>query len=93
MFSVTSVQDDGRMVESSTIGREGSLGIEALLEPRPIALGHTILQIGDSEAKAISVRAFREALSTSEALLNPHRQVRHSLHGHRTAEHGVQRAS
>ena len=49
--------------------------IEALLEPRPIALGNTILQIGDSAVSAMSVRAFREALTVSGGAADPHRQV------------------
>jgi CRP-like cAMP-binding protein len=66
--SVTAVLFDGRLVEVATIGIEGMVGIEALFGDDPIAPGDSMIQVPepDAEAEMMTVRAFRETLTSCD---------------------------
>jgi CRP-like cAMP-binding protein len=57
--SVTAVLSDGTMVETATIGDEGMVGIEALFSESAIAPGETMIQVPDTSAEMMTVKAFR----------------------------------
>lgn len=61
--SITAVLSDGTMVETATVGDEGMLGIEAFFGKNPIAPGHTMMQVPDTNAERLSVVAFRRELA------------------------------
>ena len=66
--SVTTVLDDGRMVESATVGWEGMVGIEAYLSATPISQGEVLIQVPDGNAARVTVKAFRAELAHNGAL-------------------------
>jgi CRP-like cAMP-binding protein len=59
--SVTSVMNDGRMVEVATIGREGMVGITAF-SGDGVAVGEAFVQVPDGEGQSMSIEAFRHEL-------------------------------
>jgi hypothetical protein len=65
--SVTTVMQNGTMVETATIGDEGLVGIEACYSGT-VATGEVMLQVPDSDASFIAVKAFREELDRRAAL-------------------------
>ena len=65
--SVTTVMQNGTMVETATIGDEGLVGIEAFYGGT-IATGEVMLQVPDGDASFIAVEAFREELNRRAAL-------------------------
>jgi CRP-like cAMP-binding protein len=68
VLSITTVLADGTMVETATVGNEGMVGIEALLSDNPVAPGMTIMQVPDTDAERLSVKAFRLEIARGEAL-------------------------
>ena len=64
--SITAVLFDGRLVEVATIGIEGMVGIEALFETTPSPGDSMIRCRPDAEAEMMTVRAFRQTLTSCE---------------------------
>ncbi len=62
VVSITTLMNDGRLVEVATIGDEGMVGIEAYLGAHAVALGDTMLQVPDTSAEMMTVKSFRSAL-------------------------------
>ena len=62
VVSITTLMNDGRLVEVATIGDEGMVGIEAYLGAHAVALGDTMLQVPDTSAEMMTVKSFRQAL-------------------------------
>jgi len=64
--SITKVLTDGAMVEVATVGDEGIIGIEALLNEKPEPPGEVLVQVSAENAamtaERLAVRDFREAL-------------------------------
>jgi CRP-like cAMP-binding protein len=56
--SITTVLQDGTMIESATVGREGMLGIDVILGGDR-STGETMLQVPDTDAVFLSVAEFR----------------------------------
>src|SRR5688572_22113723 len=61
--SMTTVLEGGTMVEAATVGDEGLLGIEAFFQADAISPGETILQVPDTNAERMGVRAFRDEVA------------------------------
>jgi CRP-like cAMP-binding protein len=61
--SITHVLSDGKSVETTTVGNEGIIGIEAFLTHDPIAPGETLIQVSDTTAERLTVEAFRRELA------------------------------
>ena len=59
--SITTVLQDGTMIESATVGSEGFLGMEAVLGS-DVAAGETMMQVPDTNAEYLPVRIFRAEL-------------------------------
>jgi CRP-like cAMP-binding protein len=59
--SITTVLQDGTMIESATVGREGFLGMETLLGGDR-ATGENMMQVPDTNAEFLSVKAVRAEL-------------------------------
>ena len=59
--SITTVMRDGAMVEIATIGDEGLIGINAFFGPALMS-GEAMMQVPDTNAEAMSVKAFRTEL-------------------------------
>jgi hypothetical protein len=57
-------------VETATIGVEGMIGIEAFLRKDPVSPGETMVQVPDTDAERLSVRAFRRELAGQGALFD-----------------------
>jgi CRP-like cAMP-binding protein len=66
--SLTTLLSDGTMVEATTVGNEGMLGVEAFLSADPVAPGKTLMQVSDTDAEMLSVEDFRREVSTRGAL-------------------------
>jgi len=62
VVSITTTLRDGTMVESSTVGDEGMLGIEAFFAADAVAAGDTFMQVPDTDAQSMKVDDFRRAL-------------------------------
>ena len=56
--SMTTVLQDGTMIETATVGREGLLGIEVVLGGHR-STGETMLQVPDTDAEFLPVADFR----------------------------------
>jgi CRP-like cAMP-binding protein len=67
--SVTAVMRDGAMVEIATIGDEGVVGMNAFFGPAVMS-GEAMQQVGDTNAEAMSVQAFRNELDRRGAFYN-----------------------
>jgi CRP-like cAMP-binding protein len=65
--SITTLMENGTMVETATVGDEGFLGIEAFFGGGK-AIGETMLQIPDTSAEFLSVEVFRAELARHAAL-------------------------
>ncbi len=63
VVSITTLMNDGRLVEVATIGDEGMVGIEAYLGADAMALGDTMLQVPDTSAEMMTVASFRDAIA------------------------------
>jgi CRP-like cAMP-binding protein len=61
--SITTVLEAGTMVEAATVGDEGMLGLEAFFEENAVAPGESMMQVPDTNAERMSVRAFRRELA------------------------------
>src|SRR5215203_4753216 len=61
--SITTVLEAGTMVEAATVGDEGMLGLEAFFEDDAIAPGESMMQVPDTNAERMTVRAFRRELA------------------------------
>ena len=59
--SVTTVMQDGTMVEVATVGTEGMLGIDVFFGG-DVSTGETMLQVPDTNAEFMSVASFRTEL-------------------------------
>src|SRR5215210_1757705 len=68
--SVTALLADGTMVETSTVGIEGVVGLEAFLGKSPISAGETMMQVPDTSAERLDVVAFRRELARQGALFD-----------------------
>ena len=66
--SLTTLLSDGTMVEATTVGNEGMLGIEAFLSVDAVAPGRTLMQVPDTDAEMLSVEDFRREVATRGAL-------------------------
>ena len=66
--SVTTVLSDGSMVEAATVGDEGMLGLEAFHSEDATAPGETLMQVPDTDAVEMSVKAFRTEIERHGAL-------------------------
>ena len=66
--SIVTLLSDATMVEAATVGNEGMLGIEAFLSAGPIATGHTLMQVPDTDAERMSVGDFRREVAAGGAL-------------------------
>jgi hypothetical protein len=60
--SITTLMNDGRLVEVATVGDEGIVGIEAYLGADPVALGDTMMQVAGTSAEMMTVASFRHAV-------------------------------
>jgi CRP-like cAMP-binding protein len=60
--SITTLMNDGRLVEVATVGDEGIVGIEAYLGADPLALGDTMMQVAGTSAEMMTVASFRHAV-------------------------------
>ena len=56
--SIVTLLADGTMVEATTVGNEGMLGIEAFLGVGAVATGQTLMQVPDTDAERLSVEDF-----------------------------------
>jgi CRP-like cAMP-binding protein len=65
--SITTVMNDGAMVEIATVGDEGFLGIGAILGGDTIA-GETMTQVPDTNAEAMSIDSFTAEINRRGAL-------------------------
>jgi CRP-like cAMP-binding protein len=65
--SMTSVLLDGRMIESATVGREGVLGIDAVLGGTT-ATAESMMQVPDTDAVFMPVKVFQAELARQDAL-------------------------
>lgn len=66
--SLTTVLSQGAIVEAATIGDYGFVGIEAFLRDDAVSLSEAIMQVPDTDAERLSVKAFRRALAERPAL-------------------------
>src|ERR1019366_2354923 len=66
--SLTTALSNGAIVEAATIGDCGFVGIEAFLSDDAVSLSEAIMQVPDTDAERLSVRAFRRALAERPAL-------------------------
>jgi CRP-like cAMP-binding protein len=66
--SITAVLADGAMVETATVGHEGMVGLEAYFREGAVAPGDTMMQVADTNAEQLSVRAFRRELAQRGAM-------------------------
>jgi CRP-like cAMP-binding protein len=60
--SITTVLEDGTMVEAATVGDEGFLGIEAFFNASALAPGESLMQVPDTDAEQMTVVAFLREL-------------------------------
>ena len=68
VFSVVTTLPDGVMVEATTVGNEGLLGIEAYFGESAIAGADTMLQVPDGRACRLDARVFRRELEAGGTL-------------------------
>ena len=66
--SIVTMLSDGTMVEATTVGNEGMLGIEAFLSVDAVAPGTTVMQVPDTDAEMLSVVDFRREVAARGAL-------------------------
>ena len=66
--SLTTVLSQGAIVEAATIGDSGFVGIEAFLRDDGVSLSEAIMQVPDTDAERLSVKAFRRAVAARPAL-------------------------
>ena len=66
--SITTLLSDGTMVEATTVGNEGMLGIEAFLSVDAVVPGKTLMQVADTDAEMLSVVDFRREVAARGAL-------------------------
>jgi CRP-like cAMP-binding protein len=66
--SIVSGMSDGTVVETTTVGREGMIGIEASFGDDPLSICKCVQQVGDATAERMLVAAFREELARRGAL-------------------------
>jgi CRP-like cAMP-binding protein len=66
--SIVTTLSDGTMVEATTVGDEGMLGIEAFLSDDAVAPGKTLMQVPDTDAEMLSVEDFRREIAARGAL-------------------------
>ena len=76
--SVTTVMQDGRMIEIATIGDEGFLGIETVFGG-DVATGETMMQVPDTDAGFLPVAVFRAELERRGALFDRVQRYSHAL--------------
>jgi CRP-like cAMP-binding protein len=67
--SVTTVLQDGTMIENATIGREGLLGFDVVLGGERAA-GETMMQVPDTDAEYLPVATFTAELARRGPLFN-----------------------
>lgn len=67
--SVTTVLQDGRMIENATIGREGLLGIESAYGAATSS-GEVMMQVPDTDAEFLPVVAFKAELDRRAGLFD-----------------------
>lgn len=65
--SITTVMNDGAMVEIATVGDEGLLGIGVLLGGDSMP-GETMMQVSDASAEVMSIDTFRHEIARRGAL-------------------------
>jgi CRP-like cAMP-binding protein len=68
LASITAVLGDGSLVETSTVGVEGMVGLEAFFGKDSVAAGASMMQVPDTNAEQLSVVAFRRELARQGAL-------------------------
>ena len=89
--SIVTLLSDGTMVEATTVGNEGMLGIEAFLSVGAVATGQTLMQVPDTDAERLSVEDFRREVVAGGALHDVDRALHASDPRAADAIHGVQR--
>ena len=67
--SITNVMDDGSIVEVATVGREGLVGISAVLGA-PVASGEAVVQIAAEPAAVMGIDAFRREMERQGAFFD-----------------------
>ena len=67
--SITNAMNDGSVVEVATVGREGLVGISAVLGA-PVASGHAVVQIAVEPAAVMGVDAFRREMERGGAFFD-----------------------
>jgi CRP-like cAMP-binding protein len=65
--SITAIMQNGTLIETATVGREGFIGIEAFFGGE-LATGETMLLVPDTDAEIMTAKAFREELNRRGAL-------------------------
>src|SRR5689334_10215638 len=68
VFSVMMAMPDGTFAESAAVGREGMLGVEALLHDDAKAQGEVVVQVAGGTIERLDVGVFRRELATGGAL-------------------------
>jgi CRP-like cAMP-binding protein len=68
--SVTAVLTDGTMVEATTVGDEGMVGIEAFFGDAVVAPGDTMMQVPDTSAEKLGIAAFRREVTRHGAFFD-----------------------
>jgi CRP-like cAMP-binding protein len=66
--SIVGYVTTGAMVECTTVGDEGVVGIEAFLSDEAVPLGETIVQVAGTDAAAVSILEFRREIDRHTAL-------------------------
>jgi CRP-like cAMP-binding protein len=66
--SIATMLLDGTMVDATTVGNEGMLGVEAFLSADAFAPSTSVVQVPDMDAEMLSVVDFRREVATRGAL-------------------------
>jgi len=76
--SLTTVMQDGNMVESATVGNEGLLGAEVFLGAERAA-GEAMMQVGDATVELMPVAAFQAEVALRGSLFEAVQRYSHAL--------------
>jgi CRP-like cAMP-binding protein len=67
VVSITTVLLTGAMIEATTVGDEGMVGIEAFFGDIVVAAGETLIQVPDTSAERMAVADFRREMALGGA--------------------------
>jgi CRP-like cAMP-binding protein len=79
LFSVMTAMPDGTFAESAAVGREGMLGVEALLDEDARAHGDVIVQVPTGTVERLDVGIFRRELASGGVLRTVVGRYAHAL--------------